>query len=138
MQPLRHGRTEEDGFTLIELLVVMIIIGILAAIAVPAFLGQKRKAYETSAKSDVSVIVKEVVSYYTGGSGPLTLSSNGEVWTLSSGSTAVASGRLSEGNSVGDSPISSDSSYCVAVQPSKDGSQAWHAGPTGLATGSCP
>jgi len=47
---LRLFETDEQGFSLIELLVVILIIGVLAAIAIPSFLNQSHKAYDASAK----------------------------------------------------------------------------------------
>jgi type IV pilus assembly protein PilA len=66
---LRQHFTDERGFSLIELLVVILVIGILAAIAIPSFLNQKTKAYDASAKELVRTAETTAEAISTGGSG---------------------------------------------------------------------
>ena len=62
---LRHRVQGQEGFTLIELLVVILIIGILAAVAIPAFLNQRGKAQDANVKSDINTAQTAEETYST-------------------------------------------------------------------------
>ena len=63
LNALRRRVGDEGGFTLIELLVVILIIGILSAIAIPAFLSQTTKASDSAAKTQVGTLQTTIETY---------------------------------------------------------------------------
>ncbi len=69
LHKLRRRAEEEKGFTLIELLVVILIIGILAAIAIPTFLNQKSKANDSAAESLARNAATAMETYATNNNG---------------------------------------------------------------------
>jgi len=63
LEKLRQRSSEESGFTLVELLVVMLILGILAAIAIPTFFNQRNKARDASVKEMVRTAQTAMETY---------------------------------------------------------------------------
>jgi type IV pilus assembly protein PilA len=126
---IRKAQENEGGFTLIELLVVMIIIGILAAIAIPAFLSQKKKGYEASMKSDLRSLATEISTQLVDQPTAVTVTAGnatsasgvGPVWitadTATPGKIALSSGnKLVKGTVTPDTGV-----YCVELQNTKGG-----------------
>jgi type IV pilus assembly protein PilA len=78
-------RSARKGFTLIELLIVVVIIGILAAIAIPKFANTKEKAYIASMKSDLRNLVTAQEAYFSDNTTYANLTSLGTNYKASTG-----------------------------------------------------
>jgi type IV pilus assembly protein PilA len=128
-------QSEESGFTLIELLVVILIIGILAAIALPNFLGQRSKAQDSSAKSDARNMVSQMESCYTDNN-----TYTGGTTSGTSQSTCLSTNTglsIGTGNGKVDVTASGDSNYTV-VATSNSGNKFTITKPTsGVITRTC-
>jgi type IV pilus assembly protein PilA len=115
---LRKSMEEKDqGFTLIELLVVIIIIGILAAIAIPVFLNQRKKGWDAQAKADLKNMATAEETYLTDNGSYVALTD------ASTGALADAGFKKSADTSNWVSMVSAadpSSGYCLTVK-SKSG-----------------
>ncbi|NAZ84617.1 type IV pilin protein [Kineococcus indalonis] len=137
---IRKAVEEKDqGFTLIELLVVMIIIGILAAIAIPTFLNQRNKAYDTQARSDLRSAQTEMETYYTdnqtyptklvAGTAPATGPAADTIYVKVSGKTAFATPTVT--NTAG------AESYCISAKSQSGSDFKIESGKSGVNKGTC-
>lgn len=112
--------SEESGFTLVELLVVMLIIGLLAAIAIPSFFNQRDKAYDASAKEMARTAETAMETYATDNGGVYTSVTPAKLNTIENSiQTAVSTTKpyLSAAAAAG----TGDKGWTLTVQSPKTG-----------------
>jgi len=119
----------------------MIIIGILAAIAIPVFLNQRAKAQDSAAKADVSTIGKEVATYYVDNTTAPTVAQTAATpprYTISDGTTTTDIGKTSSGVVLGTKAFTSSKSWCVDVTNSGGSQKTYkYSAAGGLDKGAC-
>ncbi len=124
---LRKKLHDSKGFTLIELLIVVVIIGILAAIAIPQFSSTKEKAYDAAAKSDVRNMMAAQEAHfstnnvYWGGSVSAatdggTASMGGDTFRASP-NVAVTATSATDGYKISGKHNASETSWCTETTP---------------------
>jgi type IV pilus assembly protein PilA len=138
---LRVRAQGESGFTLVELLVVMLILGLLAAIAIPAFFNQRTKAQDSEAKSTVKTAQTAIETYATDNNGSYVGATRANLKTieptLSSASTgANAITTLTVAASSYTLTVTSESTNTFSIVRATDGSLTYPCSPS--SNGGCP
>jgi type IV pilus assembly protein PilA len=111
-------RNEESGFTLIELLIVLVIIGVLLAIAVPSYLGFKKRAEKSAAQSNVRAAIPAMEAFYSDNGTYV----NATAAALRSIDSGLASGLVTSGLSATAYTISFTQGQCYASTTGPGGS----------------
>lgn len=111
MRQVLRARGADEGFTLVELLIVTLVVGALAAIAVPMFMAQRATIEDTAAKSDVSALGKEVATYFAEGHSMPPLGERDGWYTIDDRPVA----RQSENVRFGGSRFTSTLDWCIYV-----------------------
>ena len=146
MEALAAKRAElakkDEGFTLIELLVVVIIIGILAAIAIPVYIGVQNSAKDSAVASDLGNAKTAVVTYFTqNGKEPSDLSDLADEGYPAGGSLEYDSPAQEPTLDVQGSATSSsttDGIFCIDAKSTSDGNPDFHVDESGgVKSGTC-
>ena len=139
---LRVRAQSESGFTLVELLVVMLILGLLAAIAIPAFFNQRTKAQDSEAKSTAKTAQTALETYATDHNGEYTGATQAELKqiepTLSSatsGANAITTLTVTDASYT--ITVTSESGNTFSIVRAADGSLTYPCTPAG-GGGGCP
>jgi type IV pilus assembly protein PilA len=121
---------EESGFTLVELLVVMLILGLLAAIAIPAFFNQRDKARDADAKVDARTAQTAAESYATD-------QPNGDYTGMDPGDLVQIEETLAEATNLQATPTAGNDGFTVSADSATGATYSVTRDPSGAVTRAC-